>query len=56
MKEIEHNIYNVCNKKMTIDECELALVRMSMDKVEERAAREKIKSPQIKKMIHILKI
>ena len=49
MKDIE-----VCNKKMSIDECELALVRMSVDKVEERAAREKIKSPQIKRIIHII--
>jgi len=45
---------DICDKSMTIDDCELAIVRMAVDKAEERAGRKTVNSPEVKKIIDIV--
>ena len=45
---------NLCDKKMSFDECELAILRMAVDKAEEKVGKNAVNSPEIKKIISIL--
>ena len=44
----------LCDKKMSFDECELAILRMAVDKAEEKVGKNVVNSPEIKKIISIL--
>ena len=41
----------VCDKKMTFNDCELAILRAAVDKDEERQGRKTANSPEIKNII-----
>ena len=43
-----------CDKTMTFQECELAILRLAVDKAEEKIGRRIVSSDEIKKMIVIL--
>lgn len=43
-----------CDKKMTFQECELAILRHAVDKIEVKTGRKLIKNPQIQEIIHIV--
>lgn len=43
-----------CEKKMTFQECELAILRHAVDKIEIKTGRKMIKNPQIQEIIHIV--
>jgi hypothetical protein len=43
-----------CDKKMTFQECELAILRMAVDEAQEKVGKRIVNSPEIKEMIHIL--
>ena len=45
---------NVCNNKMKYNECELAILRMQVDKAQEKMSRRIVNSPEIKEMFHIV--
>jgi len=45
---------NVCDEKMSFEECELAILRVAMDKAEEKQGRKVVNSPEIRKIIGIL--
>jgi hypothetical protein len=45
---------NICNKSMTFQECELAILRTAVDKAEAKIGKRVVSSPDIKKMIVIL--
>jgi len=53
-----HYIYiymsNICDKKMTFQECELAILRHAVDKAEEIKGKNVVSSPEIKKIIGIV--
>ena len=44
----------ICNKKMTFQDCELAILRAAVDKAEERQGRNVVNSPEIKRIINIV--
>ena len=44
---------NVCTKKMTYEDCELAILRMQVDQAQNKMARRVIQSPEIKKIFEI---
>jgi Poly(A) polymerase catalytic subunit len=44
----------LCDKKMTFQECELAILRTAVDKAEEISGKREVSSPDIKKMTTIL--
>ena len=44
----------VCDKKMTFNDCELAILRAAVDKAEERQGRKTANSPEIKNIISIV--
>jgi len=44
----------VCDKSMTFQECELAILRSAVDKAEERAGKQSVNSPDVKKIISIV--
>jgi hypothetical protein len=44
----------VCNKKMTFQECELAILRSAVDKAEARLGKLSANSPEVKKIITIV--
>lgn len=44
----------VCNKKMTFQECELAILRSAVDKAEARLGKMTANSPEVKKIITIV--
>jgi hypothetical protein len=44
----------LCDKKMTFNDCELAILRAAVDKAEERQARKTANSPEIKQIIGIV--
>ena len=44
----------ICDKNMTFQECELSILRMAVDKAEEKMGRRVVNSDDIKKMITIL--
>ena len=46
----------ICDKKMNFEECELAIVRMAVDKAEIKQGRQTATSIEIKKIIGILEI
>jgi len=45
---------NLCDEKMTFEECELTILRVAMDKAEEKQGRKIVNSPEIRKIIGIL--
>jgi hypothetical protein len=45
---------NICEKNMTFNDCELAILRTAVDKAEERQGKEIANSPEIKKIIGIV--
>jgi hypothetical protein len=47
-------MYQTCDKKMTFQECELAILRQAVDKAEEIKGRNVVSSPEIKKIIGIV--
>jgi hypothetical protein len=49
-----NNDKNVCNKKMNYNECELAILRMQVDKAQEKMSRRVVNSPEIKEMFKIV--
>ena len=44
----------ICDKKMTFNDCELAILRAAVDKAEERQGRKVANSPEIKRIIGIV--
>ena len=44
----------ICDKKMTFNDCELAILRAAVDKAEERQGRKTANSPEIKRIITIV--
>ena len=44
----------VCDKKMTFQECELAILRTAVDKAEQRQGKQVANSPEIKRIISIV--
>ena len=45
---------DVCDKKMTFQDCELAILRSAVDKAEQRQGRKTANSPEIKRIISIV--
>lgn len=45
---------NICDKKMTFQDCELAILRTAVDKAEKRQGRKVANSPEIKRIISIV--
>ena len=45
---------STCSKNSTFQECELAILRMAVDKVEERTGRIQMNSVEIKQIIKIV--
>ena len=45
---------NICDKKMSFQDCELAILRQAVDKAEERQGRKTANSPEIKRIINIV--
>lgn len=45
---------SVCSKDLKYEDCELAILRSAVDNVEEKTGKEKINSPEIKKIIKIV--
>ena len=45
---------DICDKSMTFDECELAILRLATDKAEEKAGKASVNSPEVKKIIEIV--
>ncbi len=45
---------NICQKNMTFNDCELAILRTAVDKAEEKQGKEIANSPEIKKIIEIV--
>lgn len=45
---------DICNKQMTFQDCELAILRTAVDKAEERQGRKVANSPEIKRIIGIV--
>ena len=44
----------VCDKKMTFEECELAVLRSAVDRMEKKSGRKKINNPDVKDIIRIV--
>jgi hypothetical protein len=44
----------ICDKKMSFNDCELAILRAAVDKAEERQGRKIVNSPEIKRIIAIV--
>jgi hypothetical protein len=45
---------SLCNNKMNYNECELAILRMQVDKAQEKISRRVVNSPEIKEMFQIV--
>ena len=45
---------NICNKQMTFQDCELAILRTAIDKAEEIQGRKSANSPEVKRIIGIV--
>ena len=43
-----------CDKKMSFEECELAVLRSAVDKIDKKTGRKKINDPDIKEIIRIV--
>ena len=43
-----------CDKKMSFEECELAILRSAVDKIGKKTGRKKINNPEIKDIIQIV--
>jgi len=44
----------ICDKSMTFNECELAILRVSVDKAEKQIGKETVNSPEVKKIVTIV--
>ena len=44
----------ICDKKMSFNECELAILRTAVDKAEERQGKKNVNSPEVKNIIGIV--
>jgi hypothetical protein len=44
----------ICEKTMSFDECELAILRSATDKAEKELAKEKVNTPDVKRLIKII--
>ena len=44
----------ICNKDMTFEECELAIVRHAVQMIEDKAGKKKINTPEIQDIIRIV--
>ena len=44
----------ICNKDMTFEECELAIVRQAVQMIEDKAGKKKINTPEIQDIIRIV--
>ena len=44
----------ICNNKMTFEECELTILRMSVDLAQEKIAKRVVSSPNIQEMTTIV--
>ena len=44
----------ICDKQMSFEDCELAILRAAVDKAEERQGRKEANSPDIRKIITIV--
>ena len=51
---MKHN-HRSCNANMTFEECELAILRSAVDQAGERQAKKVVNSPEVQKMIKIVK-
>jgi hypothetical protein len=47
---------DICDKKMTFQDCELAILRAAVDKAEDRQGRKSANSPEVKRIIGIVEI
>ena len=45
---------DICDKKMTFQDCELAILRAAVDKAEDRQGRKSANSPEVKRIIGIV--
>jgi len=45
-----------CKKNMSFEECELAIVRSAIDKIDKKSGRKKISNPEIKEIIEIVEV
>ena len=45
---------NICEKGMSFNDCELAILRSAVDKAEELQAKKDVNTPEVKKMISIV--
>ena len=45
---------NICDKSMSFSECELAILRMQVDRAQEKMNKRVVNTPEIKKMITIV--
>ena len=44
-----------CEKGLTFEECELAILRQAVDKIEKKTGRKMINNPTVKKLLILLK-
>ena len=49
-----NNLQKPCDNKMNFQECELAILRMAVDKAQEKVGKRVVNSEEIQEMIHIL--
>ena len=45
---------DICNKQMTFQDCELAILRVAIDKAEEIQGRKTTNSPEVKRIIGVV--
>jgi hypothetical protein len=43
-----------CDKNMSFEDCELAVLRSAVDKIEKQTGRKKIENPEVKEIINIV--
>ena len=43
-----------CEKGASFEECELAILRMAVDRIDKREGEKMLKNPEVKKIIHIV--
>ena len=43
-----------CDKSMSFDECELAILRSAVDKIDKKAGKNKINNPEVQEIIEIV--
>ena len=43
-----------CDKNMSFEDCELAVLRSAVDKIEKQTGRKKIENPEVKEIINVV--